>query len=611
MRKQSVKLAQNFTILLILLIGGIGVQTFTSCSSGGDDNGGGTSSQSVGGNSSQSIGDISSSSDGGSSSSSSSQRGSDGSSSSNGGGGQNSSSSDTNNDYYRYYDPYSATAQRCQNGFVESKCGDGWYSPQTHACVSNQIKTTAEVYESLGYERCGSSWYNPASSRCQNGFVENKCGEEWYRAGIIDDNGIYYTCSNNAIVETRYERCGSSWYSPASYIRCQNGVLEGKCGDEWNNSTTQICHGETIDGTYSQTVIDKEKCGASNFVITYKCFVSKNTYNPETQFCYNGSQVLDKCGGSTYDPTSYFCYDNKRYSLCGDSKLEYNPETQGCSGSAVRLKCGTNLYNPETQFCSSIDTKVYSLCGDSKLEYNPETQRCSSGNIQQQCGTIWYNIETSFCLVDIVYPKCEGGTYTPSTQYCKNGILASYGSITDSRDGKKYNTTVIGGQTWIAENLNYNANGSVCYNNDPSNCTKYGRLYDWAAAMTACPSGWHLPSNAEWNTLMKIANPDCTINDRSCAGAGKLKASGGWNSYNIPASTDDFGFSALPGGVRDKDGTFSGSGNLGIWWSATETTVTGITFVYYQSMNYNSESVERNLVNKEDGYLFNVRCMMD
>ena len=73
---------------------------------------------------------------------------------------QNSSSSGSNssnggtNDYYRYYDPYATTAMRCQGGFVESKCGDGWYNSQTHICVSNQVMTTIEYLISLGYERC-------------------------------------------------------------------------------------------------------------------------------------------------------------------------------------------------------------------------------------------------------------------------------------------------------------------------------------------------------------------------------------------------------------------------------------------------------------------------
>jgi hypothetical protein len=72
-------------------------------------------------------------------------------------------------------------------------------------------------------------------------------------------------------------------------------------------------------------------------------------------------------------------------------------------------------------------------------------------------------------------------------------------SFADARDGKKYGAVEIGIQTWMAENLNYNASGSKCSGNSESNCQKYGRLYNWSTARNACPKGWHLPSDAEWS----------------------------------------------------------------------------------------------------------------
>jgi uncharacterized protein (TIGR02145 family) len=143
--------------------------------------------------------------------------------------------------------------------------------------------------------------------------------------------------------------------------------------------------------------------------------------------------------------------------------------------------------------------------------------------------------------------------------------------FTDSRDGKVYKTAAIGGQTWMAQNLNYRtASDSRCYKDKPENCAKYGRLYAWNAAKTACPSGWHLPSRDEWDTLVNAAK-GININGNESWASSKLKSANnladGWKYDG--GGTDDFGFAALPGGFLGPKG-FKEAGRYCGWWTAAE-----------------------------------------
>jgi uncharacterized protein (TIGR02145 family) len=166
-----------------------------------------------------------------------------------------------------------------------------------------------------------------------------------------------------------------------------------------------------------------------------------------------------------------------------------------------------------------------------------------------------------------------------------------YGSI--SYGSRTYKTVVIGTQTWMAENLNYEASGSRCYDNEFRNCYKYGRLYTWETAKKVCPEGWHLPTNSDWDKLV------------SSKPAGKyLKATSDWDENGN--GVDKFGFAALPGGIGTLDNKFFNIGYSGYWWSATEFGVDDANARYMYS---NDESVGWRNFDKIG--LFSVRCVKD
>ncbi|MCL1966527.1 MAG: hypothetical protein FWF67_01450 [Fibromonadales bacterium] len=171
-------------------------------------------------------------------------------------------------------------------------------------------------------------------------------------------------------------------------------------------------------------------------------------------------------------------------------------------------------------------------------------------------------------------------------------------SFTDSRDGKKYGAVEIGSQTWMAENLDYEADGSKCYGNKTENCQKYGRLYDWNTAMKSCPKGWHLPDNLEWKVLKISVGGSDKVET-------KLKATSGWN--NNGNGVDRFGFAALPGGSGSSNGSFyDGGGDSGYWWSASERSAND---AYIQGMGDYYTSLDR--WDNGKSYLQSVRCVQD
>jgi uncharacterized protein (TIGR02145 family) len=249
-----------------------------------------------------------------------------------------------------------------------------------------------------------------------------------------------------------------------------------------------------------------------------------------------------------------------------------------------------------------------------------------------------------------------GSTLYYVRAYATNAVGTAYGSeltftttaagplpcpgtptVTDV-DGNSYNTVLIGTQCWTQSNLKVSKyrNGDniptglnnsawesttigayAIYNNDPVNNTFYGKLYNHFTVTDSrglCPTGWHVPTDSEWNRLVKHldANADTSavLGTQSTTAGGALKSTatqptpGGWNSPNTGA-TNSSGFSAGPGGLRLSNGVFYDVGTYGYWWSSS---LSGSN-AWFRSLNNNNGDVVRSNFNRTNG--FSVRCLRD
>ena len=176
------------------------------------------------------------------------------------------------------------------------------------------------------------------------------------------------------------------------------------------------------------------------------------------------------------------------------------------------------------------------------------------------------------------------------------GFAATQGTFVDNRDGKKYRTVKIGSQTWMAENLNYKAQDSYCYEDKDSSCSKHGRLYKWNAAKNACPSGWHLPSKVEFETLFE------SVGGTQLASK-SLTSRNGWAIRGN--GMDAFGFSALPVGCRGPNGNYDLEGYGAPFWSSTEYDSDN---AYNMYLRYSSAG---DIQYGDKGYGFSVRCVKE
>jgi uncharacterized protein (TIGR02145 family) len=311
-----------------------------------------------------------------------------------------------------------------------------------------------------------------------------------------------------------------------------------------------------------------------------------------------------------------------------------------CPGTINALNCSSATSNgtlTATTAASGV-TSVISYSGGNGGPHNGQivnstgvtglTAALSAGTFAIGNGSLTYVISgTPSSGGTAIFSLSIGGSICTLTRVVANPT-SGYGSNITDVDGNTYKTVYIGTQQWMGENLKVskysdgttipnitdntqwqnNSTGAWSYyNNDAANNAKYGKLYNWYAVSKTtngnkniCPTGWHVPNDAEWTVLTDY------LGGASVAG-GKLKEVGttNWDSPNTDATNVSL-FTGLPGGDRYYNGNYVNVGGFGYWWSSTED-FTGDAWTRHLVNNY--EGVGRFRYGKRAG--FSVRCLRD
>jgi len=311
---------------------------------------------------------------------------------------------------------------------------------------------------------------------------------------------------------------------------------------------------------------------------------------------------------------------------CDDSSsasagLNDEPSVESSSSSDTQSEAKQSSSSEKTGKSSSSVDGASSSSVKSESSSSVEIPKSSSSGLSES--------SSSSADKEVSSSSSEIGCKTETEDNCE------YGKLIDDRDGQVYKTVKIGDQWWMAENLNYEYTkvtyfcfgySSISISWTCYDIASYGRLYTWAASIDSvkllddadspqrcgfartcnlptrvqgvCPPDWHLPSQAEWETLFTAAG------GRSIAGR-TLKSQSGW--YNNGNGTDAFGFSALPAGYRNSAGYIDPDSKYATFWSSTEDDNSYDAYAMYLNSGIDSVSLGDNY--KYLGY--SVRCVKD
>jgi uncharacterized protein (TIGR02145 family) len=295
----------------------------------------------------------------------------------------------------------------------------------------------------------------------------------------------------------------------------------------------------------------------------------------------------------------------------------------GAKFMQVELDLGSGFVDIGTQQLLSVPYALHSA--SSEIANNGFSNVSSTGDTL-------YLANGTYIIIPGISAANNGGSSSISAHTCGSPNFhnpnLTYGSMTD-QEGNVYKTIVIGTQEWMAENLNTSIyrNGDAIptnldnvawqtttsgawayYNNDASYACPYGKLYNWYACVDArqlCPTGWHVPTDAEWTVLTNYLGGEVIAGGKMKTTGNLEAATGLWFSPNVEA-TNSSGFSGASGGYRNDSGPFYSIGEYGNWWSSTEI---NSGFAWNRYLYYLSGGAGRSGNGKHYG--FSVRCLRD
>jgi uncharacterized protein (TIGR02145 family) len=478
-----------------------------------------------------------------------------------------------------------------------------------------------------------SSSIDVSSTRCRDGQGFSYFCEWGSRAAYPSENpgcfAIDPAYSNSPAQTTCYSLFAECYAYGYLYL---NSTSEGK-GTKCNgtrltsipSSSSAIVSSSSSVPSSSSLALSSSSSSSSMSSSSSPILCNGATYDSAIEFCYN-NQVTPKCENKIYN-TSQFCHEDKIYSRCGTA--EYNPSTEFCQSgtNAVKGKCGGAEY-AANQFC--FGSEPYYKCGSSSsgAEYDPTSEVC--------CGINKFELlSDKFCYGTNIYPKCNGETYKASTEACcdkgiyslathfcyENSTIASLcGSNPQTsynpnlyecsgshimlkggavKSGKTYSAVLIGTQTWITTNLD-SVSWAATMDLLIAKCNSNSCSEDILTPHQGiCPDGWHIPSDAEWTTLIDYVKTPMA-----------LAANEGSYSYGWPG-LNTYGFSARHS--TTSTGNYY-TNHYGQWWSATESSATAakvLSLSWTNNASYGSTGMSVSSSNKDQTKKVGVRCLMD